>query len=276
MIIDAHSHLVSNPKDLERIVNSGIFEQVWLMDLWHSGSEEGAINEASEEEVLKVAKEYKGFFIPFGYLDFREKPEIVNELYKKGFIGLKAHRPPKPYDDPSYSPYYEKAEKLGMPILFHTGDMLKETREQVGKDLSLGSTNVHAATLQTIGAAFPKLTLIGGHIGWPWLEETVTNLYYYPNIYHDICGTNPRYFIPWLFKNIQHPCINGGDFSDKLLMATDGLYGDKENHKHILKQAKFMQDLLNYLGTTWWGEKTPKMVEKIMRGNARKILERRK
>ncbi len=279
MIIDAHAHLYTKPRDLDRVVNSGLIEQVWIMNIYYANQPNKQF--ATQKEILEVAKEYKGFFIPFGYLDFSKKPDIVERLYEKGFVGLKAIRPTKPYDDPSYFPYYEKAEKLKMPILFHTGDIAKATQKEAGEGLSLGPTNVHAAMLQAIAAALPNLTLIGGHLGWPWLEETVCNLYYYPNIYHDISGTNPIYFIPWLFNNIHHTSVGRenegivGDFSDKLLMATDSYYGRRETHGHVLESIKFWEFFFKkYSGPYWWGKDSDKNAEKILRGNAKKILKR--
>jgi len=84
MIIDTHAHLYRNPKDLDRVVKSGIIKQVWLMDVSLGGEDfirwEGRFP-ATQKEILEAAKEYKGFFIPFGFLDFRKPPEIVEEIH---------------------------------------------------------------------------------------------------------------------------------------------------------------------------------------------------
>lgn len=273
MIIDAHAHLSKEPEDLERIVNSGIIEQVWLMDVSfygnHPVSHLGWMI-ASPEEILRVAKEYKGFFIPFGYLDFRKGPEIVGELFEKGFVGLKAIRPPKPYDDPSYFPYYAKAQELKMPILFHTGQIAEDTQENVGKGLSLGPTNMRPMMLETIASAFPSLIIIGAHLGTPpWFEEAFDAVCTCPNVYYDFSGLAHEDLIQWFIKHLDHKCAGGKYATDKILFAIDNLYGRKNKHDHILEAAKFKEKLIRDVGYNYrWGED----VEKIMRLNAKKIM----
>lgn len=271
MIIDAHAHLASNPEDLERIVNSKIVEQVWLLDVgpvYPSGV--GSVKFASSEEVLKTASEYKGFFVPFGHLDFREKPEIVDKLFEKGFVGLKAIRPPKPYDDPSYFPYYAKAESLKMPILFHTQIIGHATQKEVGAGLSLGPTNMKPSMLQTIAAAFPSLAIIGGHPGFPWQEEAFWSLWYYANIRHDISGGDFVPLFEWLLKVLNYRDYRGQPLAEKILFATDSLYGRQENHDRVLEEASFWQQLFKRTSPYfyWKGDE-----EKIMRLNAAKIME---
>ncbi len=271
MIIDAHAHLCRKPRDLDKIAASGRLEQVWLMDV--SGCELSTNPFAAEAEILQAAKDFPGFFIPFGYLDLRLTPDNIDRLKENGFFGLKAYRPEKPYDTPEYFPFYERAAALGMPILFHTGLLEKCPYEQMGQNLSYGPTNMKPAQLATIAAAFPDLTLIGGHLGYPWLEETAQNLYYYPNIYHDLSGY--RKDIEWLIKNLDRKCHDGFEkryFNDKVLFATDALcYGNEQGHRDAFKLMDFWEMFLEMIGGNYyrWGE--PEEREKILSDNARKI-----
>ena len=273
MIIDAHAHLKSNydRKAIEEIVATGKLEQVWLMDI--SPSKLATHHFASQEEILQISRDYPGFFIPFGYLDLRKSPNEIDRLKENGFTGLKAYRPEKPYDAPEYFPFYERAAKLGMPILFHTGIVLKCPKEGMDNELSFGPTNMKPAQLAGIAAAFPSLTIIGGHLGYPWLEETAHNLYYYPNIYHDLSGY--RKDIEWLIHNLDRKCNDGTKryFNDKILFASDALcYGDPGEHPNIMKAISFWELFLEFIGGYYyrWGE--PEEREKILAGNARKIM----
>ncbi len=276
MIIDAHAHLVNNPdfRLLEKIIKKGNLEQVWLMDV--SGCELPTHQFASEDEIIAVAKRFPEVYIPFGYLDLRKTPEDIDRLKEKGFWGLKAYRPEKPYDAPEYFPFYERAAQLGMPILFHTGMVEKCPKGKMADNLSFGPTNMKPAQLSSIAAAFPDLTIIGGHLGYPWLEETAQNLYYYPNIYHDLSGY--RKDVEWFVKNLDRKCNDGFTgtryFNDKILFATDALcYGEPEGYSFSLKMIKFWELFLEVVGEYYyrWGEKRER--EKILYGNARKIYD---
>lgn len=274
MLIDAHAHLHRNPKGLDALVHCGRVKEVWLMDV--SGCRLSNTPFAEEHEILEVARNYPGFFIPFGYLDFRQTPDIVDRLRDKGFVGLKVYRPLKPYDAPEYFPFYERAAKLRMPILFHTGILAKCPKHLMGENLSYGPTNMKPAQLASIAAAFPDLILIGGHLGYPWLEETAQNLYYYPNIYHDLSGYRKE--VEWLIRNLDRKCNDDGPtrryFNDKILFATDYIYGSGDSNE--LAQACRMMDFwelfLEYVGGFYyrWGE--PEERRKIFFDNAMKLM----
>ena len=271
MLIDAHAHLQPKHEKLDEVVSSGIFEQIWLMDL--SGAEITYTPFASEDEVLEVSRRYEGFFIPFGYLDLEKSAETVDRQKEKGFVGLKPYKPLKPYNDPSYFPIYERAQALGMPIMFHTGLVAYGKPGQQGEQLSHGPGNMRPSMLDSIAEAFPRLTIIGGHLGYPWLEETAAHLYYYPNIYHDLSGY--RKDVEWLIKNLDRKCHDGTKryFNDKILFATDVFYGGAEGHKDAFKLATFWELFLEMIGGYYyrWGE--PEEREKVLRGNARKIFD---
>ncbi|HBE04070.1 MAG TPA: hypothetical protein DC049_16585 [Spirochaetia bacterium] len=274
MIIDAHAHLCSNPGNLDAIAESGRIKQVWLMDVSGCGIKIHSF--ASEKEILQAAKNYPGFFIPFGYLDLRKTPDDINRLKDAGFAGLKAYRPAKPYDDESYFSFYQRADELNMPILFHTGIVEKCRINEMTGGLSCGPGNMKPSGLAAIAAAFPELIIIGGHLGYPWLEETAHNLYYYPNIYHDLSGY--RKDIEWLIKNLDRKCHDGLGlryFNDKILFATDAIcYGNEEGHKEAFKMMDFWELLLETIGQNYyrWGE--PAERRKIFFDNAWKLYER--
>ncbi len=275
-VIDAHAHLRRDPRELDKLAEDGRIEQIWLMDV--GGCELQTNPFASQEEVLRAAKDFPGFFIPFGYLDLRKSPDIVDRLKDKGFFGLKVYRPPKAYDDDSYFPFYERAAELGMPILFHTGIIEKCPVGKMGRNLAYGPSTMKPSHLNAIAAAFPELTLIGGHLGYPWLEETAHSLYYYPNIYHDLSGY--RKDVEWLIKNLDRKCHDGSEgvkyFNDKILFATDAIcYGDPAEHLNAFKAIEFWTLFLEMIGGYYyrWGE--PEERQKILSENARRLYQER-
>jgi len=198
----------------------------------------------------------------------------VDRLKDKGFFGLKVYRPEKSYDASEYFPFYERAAKLGMPILFHTGIIEKCPVGKMGQGLAYGPATMKPSHLASVAAAFPRLTLIGGHLGYPWLEETAQNLYYYPNIYHDLSGY--RNTIEWLIRNLDRKCNDGSPetryFSDKILFATDTLcYGNPAAHPSAFKLIEFWTLFLEMVGGYYyrWGE--PAERAKILSENARRL-----
>ena len=197
MVIDVHFHLfkefypykyVGLVKDIDivgRLFGKGKLEQAWVMAF------PGVRQEAGNEEVLEVSRRYPDLFIPFGYLDFRKSPEVVEELHSQGFVGLKAIFPPKPYDDETLFPFYERAEALGMPILFHTGSCGIFPPYVISEEFDIASQSTAYHRPQAIGVLaknFPRLRIIIGHSGCPWHLEAAEIAKDNPNVYLDISG----------------------------------------------------------------------------------------
>ena len=168
MAIDVHNHVffpsgTPYTLDPELLLGAGVFERVCLLSLgaiWRDYTED------TDREVLRLAKEYDGFFVPFAYLDFTRPPECVEEFHRKGYAGLKAIFPPFPYDDERCFPFYERAERHGMPVLFHLGGSGYFPPEQVTIPAPrFASKNMLLIPVDLVAKVFPQLPIICGHFG---------------------------------------------------------------------------------------------------------------
>ena len=274
-VIDAHAHLVHNPVGLDGLAESGEFEEIWLMDLSAIGKLEG-FELATQAELLEIMRRYPGFFRGFGFLDLdRATPAKVRELRDLGFEGLKPYKQLKPYDDFGYFPVYAEAAKLRMPILFHTGLIAPGEPFDGAPKRGFGSGNMRPEQLAGVAEAFPELSIVAGHLGWPYLAETEQNLYYYPNITGDISGY--RKSIDVLPELLDRRAHDGTEryFNHKLHFATDEFYGLPENNAKALKLKTFWELWFEFIGGVYyrWGQ--PEERERFFFGNARKILHER-
>lgn len=177
IIVDAHNHLVfpnngvrANDPDItdpQRLIDLGGIDQMWFLSVGDCIRHNfGNLDEA----ILDLARRFPSFAIPFAYLDFRKRPKIVDEFKAAGFAGLKCHFPHIPYDDERNFPFYERAEKLSMPIVFHAGGAGYDPPD-VGDFANFTypegalNRNTVVETLDPICKYFPKLTVIGAHMG---------------------------------------------------------------------------------------------------------------
>lgn len=280
-VISAHEHLNHNPTDIPFLIDSGEIEQIWLQCIGSS--------KEYEDLHIKMKKEYGNFFELFGYLDWSKGPSNIERLKDRGFFGLKATCPSRPYDHESYFPLYEKAAELSMPILFHTGviggGVFRKARGEIipapqkppkkkGQKLRIhpSLSNMRPTMLEPIASTFPHLTLINGHPGFPWLDDAWENLFYYDNIYCDISSGHSFPIIDkWAFWFLDERCMNKNlFFSDKLLFAIDwSIGGGREMHKEYLRYTRFWNEFFDLVGQgkRWGADK-----EKIFAENAKLIL----
>ena len=248
--IDTHAHLIGGVdwKLMDEIAGSGVLKQAWLM---HCPCVSYGIPFADEDEVLMCAKRYPGMYVPFGFIDFEKGASEVSRLKEKGFTGLKAISPLKNYDDESYFPVYAKAEELGMPILFHVGIISKGFWQNMAVPGAPGPGRMKPGMLDTIADAFPKLQLIQGHQGVPWINELWESLFYYPNISCSVCGLVDY---KWLMEHFDDRTANDMLFSQKLMFGVDGLYGHRDYWNNMLETANFMEEFFLRVGRTAnWG-----------------------
>lgn len=141
------------------------------------------------DQVTNFMKQHPGRLVGLGQisLDAPDVLETVDRFHKAGFRGLgELTGPQYSYDDRRYWPIYERAEKYRMIILFHTG-IVNRTTPDIAADIS--SDRMRASTLDLIARRFPKLTIIGAHLGNPdyaWAGEIAR---WNPNLYFDVSGS---------------------------------------------------------------------------------------
>jgi predicted TIM-barrel fold metal-dependent hydrolase len=95
-------------------------------------------------------------------------------------------RPRYNYNDDHLLDYYSRACAYQMPILFHTGTVLRTDADQY---YDVDSSRMKPIYLDRIARKFPELKLIGAHLGNPWYEEAAMTLFWNPNLYFDLSGT---------------------------------------------------------------------------------------
>lgn len=187
-MVDAHHHLGPEPDYVSRLVDTaqGLgFARVCLVGLpafkwpW-----------ATNDHVLAALRQHPDFFTGFAYVEpALDPPDTVDRWYDAGFRGVKLIRPRKPYDDPSYLSTYERAARLGMPVLFHTG-MVSRTTEDRDRDVHSG--RMRPVMLDYIARQVPQANLIGAHLGHPWWDEAGEACRLNPNVYVDLTGSALR------------------------------------------------------------------------------------
>jgi len=141
------------------------------------------------QDVRSFIKDHPRRFAGLGSikLDDPQAVALVDRFHAAGFRGLgEMSGPLKNYDDKSYWPIYERAEKYGMILLFHSGIVMRPNPE-VPADISVD--RMRPTTLDNIARRFPKLTIIGAHLGNPDYALAAEIARWNPNIYFDLSGS---------------------------------------------------------------------------------------
>ena len=124
-------------------------------------------------------------------------------------------------DDPKYAPYLALAEELDIPVALHTGTMppgmsfdpcCRTARARLG----------NPGLVEEALNRYPKMRLNLMHAGWPYLDDTLSILFHYPEVNADLGA------IDWLlpraeFHNYLHSLMRAG-FGKRLMFGTDQMY----------------------------------------------------
>jgi predicted TIM-barrel fold metal-dependent hydrolase len=164
------------------------------------------------ERGMEIAQKYPDLFIPVAVIDPEEiDGEGVQRLYNMGFRGLKLIGVARPYDEPDYMPAYAKAQELNMPVLFHMGVIgggldysithprrdaaaAQAYQRMMAQQDRVPPRNVSASRmsplhLDTIANRFPKLKIIGAHLGNQGNYEYAASVARWRhNVYFDMSG----------------------------------------------------------------------------------------
>jgi predicted TIM-barrel fold metal-dependent hydrolase len=144
---------------------------------------------ANRRVVAEAAKQHPTQIVPFGFVDL-DAPDVVKqveELHAMGFRGLgELEFVKKPYNDPSYLPVYELANRYGWIVLFHTGIVL---RAKFDEPEDVASGRMRPIYLEEIARRFPKITVLGAHCGNPEYEWAAEIARWNPNVFFDLSGS---------------------------------------------------------------------------------------
>lgn len=201
-------------------------------------------------DVLTAMKQHPNRFVGLGSikLDDPKAVSLVDQFHKSGFIGLgELTGPLKNYDDPSYTPIYQRAEQYGMVVLFHTGIVMRPNPD-MPTDVSVDRMRV--TLLDNIARRFPKLTLIAAHLGNPdyaWAAEIGR---WNPNLYFDLSGStliklqeNYQLFkqIFWWSSVVSpHTPKSGVSAFEKLVFGSDIFGGEIEEFDREIDRYRKM------------------------------------
>jgi len=157
--------------------------------------------------------------IPFGSIHPRfcnnDLRAEVDRLVEMGIRALKIHPPhqlfyPNAYRDggefPELARVYERAEELGVPIMFHTGtSVFPLARNKYG----------HPMYLDDLLVDFPNLKIIMAHGGRPlWMNECFFLLRRSRNVYMDISSIPPHRLLDHYFPRLE-------EIADQVLFGSD-------------------------------------------------------
>lgn len=99
------------------------------------------------------------------------------------------------YNDPKYEPMWTLAEKLGMPVAPHTGNLANGLLD-----------HLRPAPLADVACRHPRLMIHAAHFGNPWYEEAAEATRRNSNLYFDFSGSSlikkehdPGYWAQWLW-----------------------------------------------------------------------------
>jgi len=254
MIIDAHQHIVGDEESyMDRLAEEAYvlgIDKMCLLGL--SPQFKGATN----DRVHRALKKYPDLFIGFAYLDLKnDTPDSIDRFLDKGFKGLKLIDPPSAYHKKEFFAFYQRAEKLEMPVLFHSGIRLRLPDDHL---FDIDCNRMRPVYLDTIARAFPNLTLIGAHFGDPWYREAARACWWNPNLYFDLSGTTltkntPEYLGKLFWWNSQMDY--GKRVWEKIVLGTDchydHIHNTMEKYETIMNTLEIPPDIQkNVMGNT--------------------------
>ncbi len=228
-LIDVHVHYNGEPGFLEKLL-----DQLNASD----GLAFLLTTPKGFPQASKFIQEHPDRLIGFGDIKL-DDPNALSEIdrfHQAGFRGLgEITTTLKNYDDPAYWPLYDRADKYHMILLFHTG-IVNRLHPEEPADISFDRSRV--TRLDLIARHWPKLTIIGAHLGNPDYAEAGEIGRWNPNLYFDASGTtlikkkdDYRFFrsIFWWSGIVSpHTPPSGASAFEKLVFGSDVFGGELE------------------------------------------------
>jgi predicted TIM-barrel fold metal-dependent hydrolase len=147
------------------------------------------------ETVAAACTQYPDRFTGLGSVDPHKGAAAVAEVANiaaLGLRGVKFHPSLQAFapDDPAYWPIFAACQEHGLLALFHTGTSGIGARQPGGQGIRIDYA--HPLKLDPVAAAYPGLTVVAAHFGWPWQQDLIAVALHKTNVYIDISGWSPK------------------------------------------------------------------------------------
>jgi hypothetical protein len=186
----------------------------------------------SNDEVASFVEASDGRLVGVGSVDISRPMEAVAEICRcVDELGFKAIRVlpwlwEVPPTDRRFYPVYVACCDLGVPFctqIGHTGPLMDS---EVGRPIYL----------DRVALDFPELTIVGGHIGYPWTDEAIAVATKHENVFIDTSAYTvrryPAQFVDYMKHNGKKKVLFGTNFPmiphAKALAGLDDLGLDEE------------------------------------------------
>ncbi len=185
-----------DPENMIRSMDQAGVRQA-LVTVWHQGESW----KSSDLEVHKVVHQFPDRIVGVAAVDLYHPHRAVDNLRRAvevwGFRAMRLvpwlwNRPP---NDKRYYPLYAVCVELGIPVCTQVGHTGPLAPSETGRPIPY---------LEEVAHDFPDLSIVGGHLGYPWVDEMIALASTYPNVYIDTSAHMPRYYPPVLLEFMRH------------------------------------------------------------------------
>lgn len=149
-----------------------------LLSAWHGPQGSLISNQEVSDQIDSAPDRFRGL----ATVDLSDPMQAVRDIRKwvdgEKFVGVRVvpwlwDLPP---NDRRYYPVYTACVDLGVPFctqIGHTGPLL---RSETGRPIPY---------LEDVLLDFPELVVVGGHVGFPWIDELISLTIKFPNFHVD-------------------------------------------------------------------------------------------
>ena len=175
-------------------MDAGGVEMAFL-SAWYGPDVDLISNSEVADQVAAAPERFRGL----ASADLRRPADAVRELRRiledRRFVGVRVvpwlwDLPP---NDRRYYPLYVACVEAGVPFCTQIGHTGPLRRSETGRLIPY---------LEDVLLDFPELVIVGGHVGFPWLDELTTMTVKFPNFYVDTSAYAlhrlPPAFVAWM------------------------------------------------------------------------------
>ena len=247
MNLDIHVHCNSGDPDEVRIFVENSEKNDTLTAL-SGGLHYGGHDYLPNEEVIKLCSKYPNNLVPLVKIDLWDTlPDIslVRKYADMGAKGFKFIYPYYGYDHESYLPVYEEIQKIGLPVLFHTGAYRPNSADILYRRPVL--ENMEPERLDAIARSLPDLKIVMAHLGTRMFRQEAAELVkLHANLYFDLAGSgNFMDVSPAELAELLKPAVFTRDKDGTQFRKM--VFGSDAYIKKPITQTKALESYLNIL-----------------------------